>query len=81
MEPPVQRPARPWIAFLATVVYALLFEPLGFVLSTAVFSAVVTALFTRERQWLLAVPTLVTIALFVFFRVALQVRLPAGPFG
>ncbi len=81
VEPAAQRSARSWMAFLATVAYAVLFAPLGFVLSTAAFSTVVTALFTRERRWLLAVPALVTIALFVFFRVALQVRLPMGPFG
>ncbi|MEJ2205294.1 MAG: tripartite tricarboxylate transporter TctB family protein [Gemmatimonadota bacterium] len=68
----------PWLAGLATILYAALFQPLGFALSTLVYSAVLTGLFTDEWKHRLGVPVLVTAALYLFFSVALGVRLPPG---
>ena len=81
-DPPnADRPAyRAWLATLATLAYAALFQPMGFVLSTLAYSTAVTLLFSRDRGHLLLVPPVVTLLIYVFFRVALGVRLPAGPF-
>ncbi len=73
--------ARPWLAVLATVAYAALFQPVGFTLSTLAYSAAVTRLFTDDRRMLMAVPIGVTLALYSFFRLALGVRLPPWPLG
>ena len=70
---------RPLLAALATAGYAILFQPLGFVVSTLAFSAAITRLFTRDRGMLVAVPIAVTAVLFSFFRLALGVRLPPLP--
>jgi len=71
----------PWLASLATVLYVLLFQPLGFVLSTLAYSGAVTGLFTSDRKLRALVPVFVTLALYLFFRVALGVRLPVGMLG
>lgn len=71
----------PWLAGLATVLYVALFQPLGFVLSTLAYSGAVTSLFTGDRKLRFMVPALVTLALYLFFRVALGVRLPLGMLG
>ena len=73
--------ARPWLAALATLAYAALFQPVGFVLSTLAYTAAVTRLFTRDPRALVAVPIAVALALFSFFRLALGVRLPPWPLG
>lgn len=73
--------ARSWLAALATVAYAALFQPLGFAVSTLAYAAALTRVFTRDRRMLFAVPIGVTLALFAFFRLALGVRLPPWPFG
>ena len=74
-------PVRSWLAALASVAYVALFQPLGFVPSTLAYAAALAGLFTRDRRYLVTVPVGVTLALFVFFRLALGVRLPAGLFG
>jgi putative tricarboxylic transport membrane protein len=71
----------PCLAGLATVLYVALFQPLGFVLSTLAYSGAVTSLFTRDGKLRFIVPALVTLALYLFFRVALGVRLPVGMLG
>jgi len=87
------RGGRSWLAALATLAYVALFEPLGFMVSTLAYTAALAWLFGRDRRALVAVPVAlpvalpvavpvgVTVALFVFFRLALGVRLPLGPFG
>lgn len=75
------REAKPWLASIATIAYAALFQPLGFVLSTLAYSGYLTSLFTEDRKLRVSVPICVALALFVFFRVALGVRLPAGLLG
>ena len=78
---PSLRVAKPWLAALATFAYAAVFQPLGFVLSTLAYSGYLASLFTRDRKRRAAVPVFVTLALFVFFRLALGVRLPMGLLG
>ena len=73
--------AKPWRAAIATMAYAALFQPLGFALSTLAYSGYLTSLFTEDRKLRAAVPIFVALALFVFFRVALGVRLPTGLLG
>lgn len=73
--------AMPSLAALATIAYAALFQPLGFVLSTLAYSGYLTSLFTEDRKLRAAVPVFVTLALFIFFRLALGVRLPTGLLG
>ena len=72
---------RPWFAAPATIVFAALFEPLGFVVSTLGYSGYLTSLFTEDRKHRVAVPVFVVTVLFVFFRLALGVRLPTGLLG
>ena len=73
--------AMPSLAALATIAYAALFQPLGFVLSTLAYSGYLTSLFSEDRKLRAAVPAFVTLALFIFFRLALGVRLPTGLLG
>ena len=73
--------SKPWLAALATIACAALFQPLGFALSTFAYSGYLASLFTADRKLRAAVPVLVTSALFVFFRLALGVRLPTGLLG
>lgn len=70
-----------WLAVLATLAYVTLFQPLGFIVTTAAYTAAISWLFGRDRRIPVAVPVGVTVVLFVFFRLALGVRLPPGPFG
>ena len=72
---------RAWLAASATVAYVALFQPLGFMVSTLAYTAALAWLFGRSRHTLAAVSVGVTVALFVFFRLALGVRLPPRPFG
>jgi len=80
-DAPREEPRGPWLAASATILYAALFQPLGFALSTLAYSAVLTALFTDEWKSRLGVPVLVTAALYLLFSVTLSVRLPPGLFG
>lgn len=73
--------AGPAKAATATVALAALLQPAGFVLATLAYTAYVTALFTTDRRTRWVVPVGVVAVLFLFFRVALGVRLPPGPFG
>lgn len=71
-----------WQAVGLTLAYVILFEPLGFVLSTLAYTFGVTKLFQRTPSMLpLVVPPLCTLAVYLFFRVGLGARLPGGPFG
>ena len=72
---------RAWLAALATLAYVAFFQPLGFMVSTLAYTTVLAWLFGPDQRVFVAVPVGVTVALFVFFRLALGVRLPLGPFG
>jgi len=66
-------------ALLALVAYALLFEPLGFLLASFLFLVAVTPLFGRVPWWMwLGVPAGLAIAAHIAFVVILKLRLPPG---
>ena len=62
-----------------TAIYIATFEPLGFVLSTAIYLLVLTAYFNRNR-WLMNVLTSVLFAVISYFMFTklLGVNLPLG---
>jgi putative tricarboxylic transport membrane protein len=78
-------PSSGWKAAAATVLmvlYVLVFEPLGFVVSTWLFTLAVMVVFRRRRLVpLVILPVLSTLALYLLFGVVLDVRLPPGPLG
>lgn len=69
------------LAFLTTTAYALLFERIGFLLSTLVFMLGWQMVVERER-WLKAVivTALCAAAMYGLFRLLLHVELPPNPF-
>jgi putative tricarboxylic transport membrane protein len=69
------------LAFVTTVVYAGLFERVGFLLATIVFMLGWQMIVERER-WPKAVivTVLCAAALYLLFRTLLHVELPANPF-
>ena len=68
------------LAFVATVVYAFLFERLGFLLSTLLFMLGWQILVERQR-WLKAIiiTILCAVAMYTLFRFLLRVQLPPNP--
>jgi putative tricarboxylic transport membrane protein len=67
------------LALLALVAYAVLLEPLGFVVTSFLFLVAVTPLFGRLPVWLwLAVPAGVVIVAQIAFVNVLKLRLPSG---
>lgn len=70
---------RPTLAFATLVLYALLFEPAGYLVVTPV-ALVALMRITGERRWTLAVVSAVcwTIALFLLFRFGVNLVLPEG---
>jgi Tripartite tricarboxylate transporter TctB family len=76
-EPDADRPG--WPLFPALVLYALVLDPLGFVVATLLFlTAVLLWLRVSARQ---SVPLALAgvLVIFVVFRTAMYVSLPAGP--
>jgi putative tricarboxylic transport membrane protein len=69
------------LAFLSTVAYAVLFERIGFLLSTLVFMLGWQMVVERER-WLksVIVTALCAAAMYGLFRFLLHVELPPNPF-
>jgi hypothetical protein len=69
-----------WLAFLATVVYAWLFERIGFFLATLLFMLVWQKVVERQ-SWLKAiiVTVLCAAAMYALFRLLLHVELPPNP--
>jgi hypothetical protein len=68
-----------WPLYLALVLYALVLDPLGFVVATILFlTAVLLWLRVPARQ---SVPLALAgvLVIFVIFRTAMYVSLPAGP--
>jgi hypothetical protein len=68
------------LAFVATVVYASLFERIGFFLSTLLFMLGWQMLVERQR-WLKAIiiTILCAVAMYTLFRFLLRVQLPSNP--
>lgn len=69
-----------WLAFAATVIYAGLFERIGFLLATLVFMLGWQVVVERER-WLRAIiiTVLCTVGMYSLFRLLLRVELPSNP--
>lgn len=77
-----ERPRKSWLAAVLTLLYVLAFHPLGFAASTLAYTFSMTFLFKGDRpKYLLLVPPLSTVAIYLFFRVALGARLPGGLLG
>ena len=68
------------LAFVATVVYASLFERIGFFLSTLLFMLGWQMLVERQR-WLKAIiiTILCAVAMYTLFRLLLRIELPSNP--
>ena len=69
-----------FLAFLATVIYAFLFERIGFFLSTLLFMLGWQMVVERQR-WLKAIiiTILCAAAMYTLFRFLLRVQLPSNP--
>jgi NADH:ubiquinone oxidoreductase subunit H len=69
------------LAFAATVIYAALFERIGFFLATLLFMLGWQVIVERQR-WLKAViiTVLCAVAMYSLFRLLLHVELPSNPF-
>lgn len=69
-----------FLAFLATVIYAFLFERIGFFLSTVLFMLGWQIVVERQR-WLKAViiTVLCAVAMYTLFKSLLHVELPSNP--
>lgn len=64
---------------LATAAYLLLFERLGYLLSTPLYAVAILLLYGRiSRRALLAAPLAITVALYVTFHYGLRLPLPTG---
>ncbi len=68
------------LAFLATVIYAFLFERIGFFLSTVLFMLGWQMVVERQR-WLKAIiiTILCAVAMYTLFKLLLRVELPSNP--
>jgi putative tricarboxylic transport membrane protein len=65
---------------LVLIVYAILLDPLGFVITTALAMAVLLAAFTTNRRWLWAIIGVVgSVISYALFSSILHVQLPADP--
>lgn len=86
IDPPTSLDRRTWIPWLiffgSTVALALLFEPLGLWVSTALFTFI-TVRWVAHRAWLptLVFAVLTPILLYIGFVRLLLVPLPLSPFG
>ena len=63
---------------LALLVYGLIFEDLGFILSTIIMSFAVGLLFAGNPLKSLIFSVLISIGLYVLFDIFLDVKLPLG---
>jgi putative tricarboxylic transport membrane protein len=72
---------RAWVLIGAVVCFALLFQPLGFLLATPLFVWVALAILGK-RNWvrMTAIALIFTALTYGIFGQVLSVRLPVGPF-
>ena len=72
---------RVLVTFLVSLGYALLFEPLGFVLASALMVLILTIYFGNRNVFLiLAVTVGAPLVVYYLFTAALKVSLPEAPF-
>ena len=73
--------SRAWSVVGLTILYAALFQTLGYVLATLLYTAAIAERFGAKRRTILVLTPCVTLLTFVLFRVILGARLPAGLLG
>jgi len=72
---------RAWTVIGLTVLYAALFQTLGYVLATLLYAAAVADRFGAKRRTILVLAPGATLLIFLIFRVILGARLPEGLLG
>ncbi|MGI6298161.1 MAG: tripartite tricarboxylate transporter TctB family protein [Saccharofermentanales bacterium] len=73
---------QPLLAMLISLAYALLIDPLGYVLATFVFMVVWQIVLVREKWWkILLIGFISTISVYYVFVQLLRVFVPKGPLG
>lgn len=78
----IGQPAAVGVMVAALVLYLVLLQPAGFLLTTMAFLVVLFAYLGERRWWVLVlVAVLFTVAVFVAFRYGLNVALPKGVVG
>jgi len=74
-------PARAWTVIGLTIVYATIFQILGYVLATLLYTGAIAERFGARRRTILLLAPCVTLVTYVLFRVVLGARLPEGLLG
>lgn len=74
-------PTRAWTVIGLTLLYAALFQTLGYVLATLLYAAAVAERFGAGRRTILVLAPCATLLILILFRVILGARLPAGILG
>jgi len=74
-------PTRAWTVIGLTIVYATVFQILGYVLATLFYTGAVAERFGARRRTILLLAPCVTLLTYVLFRVVLGARLPEGLLG
>ena len=70
------------LAMVFTILYLAAFVPLGFVVSTWLYTLAITLTFRRDRALVpIVVPIVTTLLIYLLFDVGLGARLPAGFWG
>ena len=73
---------RGLLAILDCIVYALLFEPLGYIVSSTLALFVLMIIFGNRKWWLMALVSIVlSVLLYLLFYYVMQTNLPAGVLG
>lgn len=78
---PGPAPTRAWTVIGLTILYAALFQTLGYVLATLLYTGAVAERFGARRRTILLLAPCVTVLAYVLFRVVLGARLPEGLLG
>lgn len=74
-------PTRAWTVIGLTILYATVFQILGYVLATLLYTSAIAERFGARRRTILVLAPCVTLLTYVLFRVVLGARLPAGLLG
>ncbi len=72
---------RAWSVIGLTILYAALFQTLGYVVATLLYTAAVADRFGAKRRTILVLVPCVTLLTYLLFRVILGARLPEGILG
>ncbi len=74
-------PTRAWTVIGLTILYAAVFQILGYVLATLLYTGAIAERFGARRRTILVLAPCVTLLTYVLFRVVLGARLPEGLLG